>query len=263
MKLHIPAPAIAFLAPFIAQKDIRYYLNGLNVSRLSAEEGGGVLLAATNGYIAGLWHAADATCERQATLHITAETVEACRKNSAVRHVTITNDRLAVIEQVGKRPPIEIYIQPSNTWADAKNTDMKPWEVAGSADHPANKRLLEALHGECNRGPTCQIDSTYIRAITKAFRSGSDMGTPPLYMRQETHTGPVVVLSEYMPHAAAVIMPMPDGGLKRQTWIDRLKSARARVATAKAAPLPVDEPSDAGPPESDSRGWALAEGLTA
>lgn len=263
MKLHIPALAIAFLAPFIAQKDIRYYLNGLNIRPLSAEEGGGVLLAATNGHIAGLWHAADATCERQATLHITSETVETCRQNSNVRHVTITNDRLAVIEQIGKTPPIEIFIQPSNTWADAQNTALKPWEVAGSADHPANKRLLEAFHSECDRGPTCQIDSTHIKAITKAFRAGSDVGMPPLYMRQETHTGPVVVLSEYMPNAAAVVMPMRDGGLKRPTWIDRLNSARARTATAKAAPLPVHEPSDAGPPESDSRGWALAEGLTA
>lgn len=260
MKLKLPAPAIAFLAPFIAQKDIRYYLNGLNVRPLSAEEGGGVLLAATDGRIAGLWHAENATCERMATLHITPETVEACRKNSAVRHITITNDRLAVIEQVGNKPPVEIYIQPSNTWADALNTAMKPWEVAGAADHPANKRLLEVLHGECDRGPTSQIDSTHIKAITKAFRAGSHMGMPPIYMRQETHTGPVLVLSEYVPHAAAAVMPMHDGGLKRPTWIDRLKSARARSAAAKAAPLPVHEPSDAGPPEDDSRGWALVEG---
>ena len=260
MKLKLPAPAIAFLAPFIGQKDIRYYLNGLNVRPLSAEEGGGVLLAATNGHIAGLWHAADATCERMATLHITPETVEACRKNSAVRHVTIANDRLAVIEQVGNKPPVEIYIQPSNTWANAQNTALKPWEVAGAADHPANKRLLEAFHSECDRGPTSQIDSTHIKAITKAFRAGSDVGMPPLYMRQETHIGPVLVLSEYMPHAAALVMPMHDGGLPRPTWIDRLKSARARAATAKAAHLPVHEPSDAGPPDGDGRGWALVEG---
>ena len=260
MKLKLPALAVAFLAPFIAQKDIRYYLNGLNVRPLSAEEGGGVLLAATNSHIAGLWHAADATCERMATLHITPETVEACRKNSAVRHVTIANDRLAVIEQVGNKPPVEIYIQPSNTWANAQNTALKPWEVAGAADHPANKRLLEALHGECDRGPTCMVDSNLLKAITKAFRAGSDKGTPPLYMRQETHTGSVVVLSEYMPHAAAVVMPMHDGGLKRPPWIDRLKSARARAATAKAAPLPVHEPSDAGPPDGDILGWALFEG---
>ena len=260
MKLKLPAPAIAFLAPFVAQKDIRYYLNGLNVRPLSAEEGGGVLLAATNGHIAGLWHAADATCERMATLHITSETVEACRKNSAVRHVTIANDRLAVIEQVGDQPPVEIYIQPSNTWANAQNTVLKPWEVAGAADHPANKRLLEVLHGECDRGPTCMVDSNLLKAITKAFRAGSDKGTPPLYMRQETHTGSVVVLSEYMPHAAAVVMPWRDYGLPRPTWIDRLKSARARAATAKAAHLPVHEPSDAGPPDGDGRGWALVEG---
>ncbi len=260
MKLKLPALAIAFLAPFIAQKDIRYYLNGLNVRPLSAEEGGGVLLAATNGHIAGLWHAADATCERQATLHITSETVEACRKNSDVRHVMISNNRLVVMEQIGKQPPVEIFIQPSNTWADAQNTDLKPWEVAGAADHPANKRLLEALHGDCDRGPTCMVDSNLLKAITKAFRAGSDKGTPPLYMRQETHTGSVVVLSEYMPHAAAVVMPWCDYGLPRPTWIDRLKSARARAAAAKAAPLPVHEPSDAGPPESDDRGWALVEG---
>lgn len=260
MKLKLPAPAIAFLAPFVAQKDIRYYLNGLNVRPLSAEEGGGVLLAATNGHIAGLWHAADATCERQATLHITSETVEACRKNSDVRHVMISNNRLVVMEQIGKQPPVEIFIQPSNTWADAQNTDLKPWEVAGAADHPANKRLLEAIHGECDRGPTCMVDSNLLKAITKAFRAGSDKGTPPLYMRQETHTGSVVVLSEYMPHAAAVAMPWRDYGLPRPTWIDRLKSARARAAAAKAAPLPVHEPSDAGPPDGDSRGWALVEG---
>jgi hypothetical protein len=79
-------------------------------------------------------------------------------------------------------------------------------------------------------------------------------------MRQETHTGPVLVLSEYMPHAVAVAMPMHNGGLKRPAWIDRIKSARARAATAKAAPLPVHEPSDAGPPDGDGRGWAFVEG---
>lgn len=35
---------------------------------------------------------------------------------------------------------------------------------------------------------------------------------------------------------------------------------RARAAAAKAAHLPVHEPSDAGPPDGDSRGWALVEG---
>jgi hypothetical protein len=104
------------------------------------------------------------------------------------------------------------------------------------------------------------VDSNLLKAITKAFRAGSDKGTPPLYMRQEAHTGMVVVLSEYMPHAAAVVMPMHGGGLKHPAWIDRIKSARARAAAAKAAPLPVHEPSDAGPPDGDSRGWALVEG---
>ncbi len=79
MNLSFSGRGLSFLAHFMATKDIRYYLKGVYVRPMTADEGGGVLAAATNGHILGMWRDHDGECGRPAILRILPGMVTACR----------------------------------------------------------------------------------------------------------------------------------------------------------------------------------------
>lgn len=265
MKLNVPARAIAFLAPFVAKGDIRHYLCGIYVRPMTIDEGGGVLLAATNGRIAGLWrqYHNDPVCERPTLLKVTPGLVSACRANTDQRRVTLLNDRLTVVEDY-KDQTREAFIQPATDWTpECKDA---PWEIRGAhtAKYPDMMRVVPV---EKDRGPTGKLNAEYLIAVSQAFKAaagpkGRRWGTG-LHLRQVERQQANLVVCEDMPEAAAVIMPMRDSNLVGgpvPKWIDQAKAAWDRNHRAHEAPLPVHEPSDAGPPDGDGRGWSIVRG---
>lgn len=264
MKLNIPAQAIAFAAHFMADNDIRYYLKGIYVRPMTPDEGGGVLAAATNGYILGMWRCdADKTvCERAAILRITPGLVSACRKNTEQRRVTIANNRITVIESgkaVTDVTATEVYIQPATGWV-AGVCEYQPWELPGShiAKYPD---IMRPVPDATENGAVGKMRADYIETIAKAFRES--MGrirrrkgyVAGINMRQVDANTSTLVVSEDIPQAVAIIMPMRAGVQPVPTWLARAKAINTRDFRAKASPLPVHEPSDAGPREDDGRGW--------
>ena len=266
MKLNIPARAIAFTAPFMDSSDIRWYLNGVFVRAMTTDEGGGVLFAGANGPILGLWREdGSAECERPVVLRVTPELVAACRKNTHLRAVTIVGDRLTVIEtKTGVTPTEmrEVYIQPGvDLEPEAKHS---PWELPGGAKKYPD--VLSVLKSAKQSGVVCKLRSEYVKTVSRAFSkaAGNAFGAG-VSILQSGEWEPTVVVSEDVPQAVAMIMPMRPNSDQSPvpTWFDKATSAAGRVRAAKAAPLPVHEPSDAGPPDGDGRGWSFVKGEAA
>lgn len=68
------------------------------------------------------------------------------------------------------------------------------------------------------------------------------------------------VYVEPRPSGGAVIMPLRDQDAPLPAWIKPMLTRGEMERRAKEAPLPVHEPSDAGPPEGDGRGWQIVRG---
>jgi hypothetical protein len=74
MQLAFRAKFLPLLYPFMAQRDIRYYLNGICVRPW----GDGVLLSATDGHALAMVYDAEGRAERETILQIWPETLRAC-----------------------------------------------------------------------------------------------------------------------------------------------------------------------------------------
>lgn len=273
MKLNLPARAFNFVAPFRATIDIRHYLMGIYVRPMTTDEGGGVMLAATNGHCAGIWRApcddeSQTVCERPVILRITPGLLSACRTNTEKRRVVIEHDRLVVIEvspvhPTGEVKTDEVYIQPATGWV-AGVSEHKPWELPGGKVYYPD--MMRVVPDACDTGPTAKMNTAYLTLVSQAFRAATTKGLKKwgmgVHMRQVDRNQSILVVSEDMPEAAAIIMPMRDNQYESPipAWVVKGKAAWKRNRAAVEAPLPVHEPSDAGPPEGDGRGWQIVRG---
>lgn len=240
MKLNLQARLVAAIAQFKASNDIRYYLNGVYVEPHTT----GALIIATNGHAMGAWLDETGEIERPAILRIGAKLQAACQ-GAETKRLTIIDNRLAVIGATvpdGQKTP-ELYIQPSTG----------DWELQGR--FPDWTRVIRA-----EDGPPClhsALNPVYIADMTKALQIGAGSKHMSVTTRQRAAHESVVFTSPYAPNFVGVIMPLRDNDAPMPKW---MRGAMRRVEMeqrAKAAPLPVHEPSDAGPPEGDGRGWDL------
>lgn len=260
MNIKFSGQGLAFLSHYVAEHDIRYYLTGVYLRPMPAEAGGGVLGAASNGHVMGLWHDKDGQIDRPAILRITPELVRACGgkvgRKTGDPMLTVLDSRLACV--VGDA---EVYIQPNELQEKGgklKATEgMEPWEIVGK--FPDVGRVLPNL-AEANRGPDNLINANYLKLFAKSLPRSDKWGASAV-LRQAGKDAPILGLSPRVPQAAVVIMPMRDSEseLAPPTWLDRFKRHEQRAKDATSAPLPVHEPSDAGPPDSDFRAWDLVE----
>lgn len=118
--MKLTARLLPLVAPFMAQGDIRYYLNGINV-RPHPE--GGALIAACDGHTLGVIYDRDAEgVETDMVLKIDKRTIAACAvyKYCQNRFLSLKNDRLTV-EANG----VEEHIQAGNPIIDGKFPDYQ------------------------------------------------------------------------------------------------------------------------------------------
>lgn len=105
--LRLSARLVALVTPFMAAKDIRYYLCGVNVR---PHPDGGAVICATNGHVLGAVHDKDAVCDHEVILVISTNTVVALKaRGDGGRFLAMRHGRLAVLE--GER---EVSIQPGD-----------------------------------------------------------------------------------------------------------------------------------------------------
>lgn len=236
MKLNLQARLVAAIAQFKATNDIRYYLNGVYVSPRPT---GGALIIATNGHSMGLWLDDSGEIERPAILRIGARLQAACQ-GADTKRLVITDDRLAVISNEGT----ELHIQP----------ESGKWEVPGT--FPDWTRVVREVDG-----PPClnsALNAEYIAMIDRAISIGAGNKFRGITMRQSSECDSIIFTSSNAPNFVGVVMPVREAVAPLPGWVKPEKARAGLDQRAKAAPLPVYEPSDAGPPDGDVHGWRLA-----
>lgn len=238
MKLNLQARLVAAIAQFKASNDIRYYLNGVYIEPRPA---GGALIIATNGHVMGLWLDESGEIERPAILKIGAKLQSACQ-GADTKRIVINDDRLAVIDKGG----IELHIQ----------AEAGKWEVPGKfPDWTRSVRDVDS--------PPClsaSLNAENIALVDRAIGIGTGMQFKGITMRQSSEYESIILTSNAAPNFVGVCMPMRDAISPLPGWVKPAKIRVAMEQAAKAAPLPVFEPSDAGPPDGDGRGWAFVTG---
>jgi DNA polymerase-3 subunit beta len=244
MKLNLQARLVAAVAQFKASHDIRYYLNGVYVE---PRPQGGAVIVATNGHAMGVWLDETGEIERPAILRIGAKLQAACR-GSDIKRLTIIDNRLAVLGQKvkGGLKDMELYVQPQ----------PGDWEVPGKFPDWANVvRVIDgppSLHSALNPEYIAMMDSAIGIGIGDKFKN--------ITVRQEAPHSGIVFTTSATPNFVGVIMPLRDHDAPFPAWVKPMLTRHEMERRAKAAPLPVHEPSDAGPKDSDVRGWAMVTG---
>lgn len=248
MNLKFSGQGLAFLFHYMATQDIRYYLNGVYVAPLSAEAGGGVIGAATNGHVLGMWHDKEGTATRAAILRISKPLARACASKDGPGEqkptLVLADNRLACM-----RGGEELYIQP-NEYRDPERKPRggwanEPWEVPGN--FPNIARVVPD-HTKAEIGMTGSVNATLLALVTASLpKSRSRYGTG-VTIRQINKDSGNLVLFDGLPEAMAVIMPMRTD-FEVPAWLPRWRDTEIRSQDAAKLPTPGSQPSDAAPPE--------------
>lgn len=244
MKLNLQARLVAAIAQFKASNDIRYYLNGVYVEPRSA---GGAVIVATNGHAMGVWLDESGEIERPVILRIGAKLQAACQ-GADTKRLTIIDNRLAVIGQAqkGGLKDVELYVQPQ----------PGDWEVPGK--FPDWTGVVHLIDGSPSLHSA--INPEYIAMMDRAISIGVGDKFKSITVRQGAPHAGIVFTTAATLNFVGVIMPLRDQEGPFPDWIKPMLARREMERRAKGAPLPVHEPSDAGPPEGDGRGWQIVRG---
>lgn len=126
--LVLTAKLLPIVAHFMAQCDIRYYLNGINVRPLA---GGGVTICATNGHILGVYRDLAGMCSQEVTLSFGGKVMAVCAEQiDDERVVVLRRGRLTVLDQRGN----EVCIQAGNPVIDSQTAFPRFETVVPAAD---------------------------------------------------------------------------------------------------------------------------------
>ncbi len=249
MNLKFSGRGLAYLAHFKAENDIRYYLNGVCFQPLPADAGGGVIGAATNGHILGLWHDRDGHVDRTVIAAITRPLVAASKKPGT--QLEAIDGRLAVIryEMIGgaQKAIEEMCVQPNGP--RTPRDGVPAWEVEGKFPDLLKVVRERDHYGE---GVTGEFNPEYLRLIAAAISAASTREQRSwcngVQMRQHDKDGAMLVLPVTMPEALAIVMPRRKEGTLAAPWLERWRMHGARQQAIAATPLPAQQPSDARPP---------------
>ena len=236
MNLKFSGRGIAFLRHYMAHADIRYYLNGIYLE--PAPSGHGVIGAATNGHVLGLWRDTEGHIDRPAILSINKSLANACAKHSGNTLVS-RGSHLVCINEDGA----ETYIQPN----ELKRPDptIEPWEVPGK--FPSLTRVIPKL-SEATLGLTGAVNSAYLGVIAASLSGTSKRDAfNGVVLRQKDKYSGILVFAPQVPEALALIMPMRDDDPPYEHWVTNWREFHDKSKKAAGLPLPGRQPSDAAP----------------
>lgn len=142
-------------------------------------------------------------------------------------------------------------------WMKQARSSAQPeagkWELQGN--YPQWSKVIK--HLECAPSLHSAINPEYMAIMSKALSIGAGDRYISITMRQETAYDGIIFTSGYAPNFVGVVMPMRDSEAPMPKWLRSATIRNEMENRAANAPLPVYEPSDAGPPEGDGRGWRL------
>lgn len=242
MKLNLQARLVAAVAQFKASNDIRFYLNGVYVE---PRPQGGAVIVATNGHAIGVWLDESGEIERPAILRIGAKLQAACQ-GADTKRLTIVDDRLAVLSNDGT----ELHIQHQQIKMSGS------WEIAGK--FPDYKAVIKIP--DSHPALRSALNPEYIARIDRALSIGIGNKSKSVTTHQNSQHEVIVFTSCAAPNFVGAIMPMRESLTPYPAWLKNMQARADMERRNKEAPLPVHEPSDAGPPDGDGRGWRIVEG---
>jgi hypothetical protein len=115
--IKVNAKYLKALYPFRADRDVRYYLEGIHIS---PHKDGGAVLRATNGHIAGLIYDAGARCDEKVLLKIHRSALQHCSSKKEDRYLLVDGKRASICNSAGD----EYYLQPNDCRIDGKFPDF-------------------------------------------------------------------------------------------------------------------------------------------
>lgn len=208
-ELVFDAKALAPVALFMAQNDIRYYLRGIHVSPHPQR---GVYISASDGHRIAVWHDPYGYCDRARILTITPALVSASKKRHKTelrmpldKRISYEKGRLVLAQwntldgkpQNGDTkafPRVELHIQPGK--ADIDGTYPQFWRVV-----PKEEDLVSGLRGA--------IQAKYIKDLgaASALLSGDGRGGIWHYSSGEEGRGGVLTRFSAANNFMVITMP--------------------------------------------------------
>lgn len=162
--------ALAPVAMFKAETDIRYYLNGICVQ--PNKSGPGCFIIGCDGHRLAIWHDPAGTCSRQTILKASKELVSASRKKAAKDgSVCFEDGRLIIKDRDGQ----EAFIQAGKAEIEIKEPLKDGLYYSHSNQYPDVWRVIPKA-SNLVPGMLGAINGRYIEAIGKVSKLLEDGG---------------------------------------------------------------------------------------
>ena len=224
-QITLTAKYIPLVAPFMATKDMRYYLCGINVR---PHKDGGVLIAATNGHVLALAYDREGSVDGEYILHIDQRTVAACSGRKPGLKLTLLNGRMTVMSDAE-----ELCVQAGSPFIEGNYPNY-------SNVVPASDALKPGLVGG--------FDSAYIAIIDKvvsvARKSGLALRPAVTFFSVGgSPTLPAVARLTGFDDFLAVLMPMRGDPIDQPIplWVAANAPVDDAASPAPAAAEPAEQ----------------------
>lgn len=198
-----PARAFAFVAPFRAEHDIRYYLNGFAVE---PHPEGGVIVAATNGHQLAVAYCKNGRADRRRIFTCTKALVAAAKKPRAAL-IGLKNNRLTVINA-----PAGTELE---EWVDVDGLEsfIQSGDPNITGTFPDVARVIPRDAGSLEEGLRGVLNARYVQAIGNAalFAGGRKFAGCQHWTKRES--GIVLTRFPTEPGFLVLTMPMRDDGI--------------------------------------------------
>lgn len=197
------AKAVHLVSHYMAQADIRYYLNGIYGE---PAPGGGAFLVATDGHQMGVFYDAEALCTEPVLFRLTKDGVAACKPKRRVYNQVVEinpeTQRLIVMgaQTPGSDPHEELYLQPGKCFVEGKFPDwrrvLKPFMTGKPAE-------------------SVTVNARYMAKFFTATKHHCGANFSGLSMFFKSDTDAILLVNAYIPEFQVLIMPMRVGEANR------------------------------------------------
>lgn len=204
VRIKFDAALLLQVAPFMAQNDIRYYLNGVRIEA-AKDRGKGIYLIATDGHRMGILYDAEGAIVGDrglgAIMKVTPGLLAACRTSSKglPKMLIASGSRVSIAPDFGfEHSDAETYIMPGQPWIDGRFPD---WV-----------KVLPVF-ADLKIGTTSSINVRYIAEFEKVVPRGerSRWGTHITFWQVQPHST-IVVQVHQLPNFVGIVMPVHDMG---------------------------------------------------
>ena len=229
--IQFAAKALAPVALFMAQTDVRYYLNGICV--MPNKGGSGCFVVGCDGHRLAVWHDPDGVCTKLTVLKVGKELISASRKKVGKDGKICFEDGRIVLRD---RHEQEVFIQAGKAEIECSETPScggypDIWRVV-----PKASNLHPGLHGA--------INGRYIEAIGKVSRMleeggawGHACGVWHFSSKTGANWGAVLTRFSKAPGFIVITMPMREDGFETASLTSAFSGQGVVEVTAPATVL--------------------------